>query len=159
MDPSSQRSRGWNFVSCEEVLLVSYCNIIVLGDLSFSWGEEGLLAERWCWVRIIGYNPPRFFLISIKLFKFSSIFLHILWYMFVCGQYTSDLILFMLVDLCSWIVLCCFDSIGAFWSWADEEASDKDLSEGRGIKWGTKRKIEVGVLIPLLYICHKGIRK
>lgn len=45
MDPSSQRSGGWNFVSCKEVLLVSWCNIIVLGDLSFSWGEEGLS----CW--------------------------------------------------------------------------------------------------------------
>ena len=54
----------------------------------------------------------------------------------------------MLVDLCSWIVLCCFDSTSALWSWADEEASGKDLSEGRGIKWGTKHKIEVGVLIP-----------
>jgi len=40
MDPSSKRSRGWNFVSCKEVLLVSFWNIIVLGDLSFSWGER-----------------------------------------------------------------------------------------------------------------------
>ena len=36
MDPSSKRSRGWNFVSSKEVLLVSWCYIIMLGDLSFS---------------------------------------------------------------------------------------------------------------------------
>jgi len=76
--------------------------------------------------------------------------------MLVCGQYNSGPIFLMLVDLCSWIVLFCFDSTGALSSWADEEASDKDLSEGRGIKRGTKRKIEVGVLVPLLSIYHKG---
>ena len=42
MDPSSQRSRGWNLVSCRELLLVFWWNFIVLGDLSFAWGEEGL---------------------------------------------------------------------------------------------------------------------
>jgi len=46
LHPRDPEVRGWNFVSCKEVLLVSWCNIIVLGGLSFSWGEEGLLAER-----------------------------------------------------------------------------------------------------------------
>ena len=147
MDPSSQRSWGWNFVSCEEVLLVSWCNIIVLGDLSFSWGEEGLS----CWeddarseqLAVILFSLSW---LSIKLFKFSSTFLYDWWFMHLCGQYISSPILFMIVDLCSWIVLCCFDSTGALWSWVDEEASGKDLSEGRGIKQGTKRKTEVGLL-------------
>ena len=46
MDPSSQRSRGWNFVSYREVLVVFWCTFIVLGDISFAWGEEGLLSWR-----------------------------------------------------------------------------------------------------------------
>ena len=35
----------WNLVSCKEVLLVSWWNILVLDYLSFSWGEEGFS----CW--------------------------------------------------------------------------------------------------------------
>ena len=37
-----KRSRGWNFVSYREVLLVFWCTFTVLGDLSFALGEEGL---------------------------------------------------------------------------------------------------------------------
>ena len=73
--------------------------------------------------------------------------------MHLCGQYISGPILFMIIDLCSWIVLCCFDSTGALRSWVDEEASGKYLSEGRGIKQGTKRKTEVGLLYSsLIYL-------
>jgi len=121
--------------------------------------KKGFLLRGWCWVRTIGCNPLFSFLILIKLFKFSSTFLHVLWYIFVCGQYTSGPILFMLVDLCSWIVFCYFDSTGPLWSWANKEVSGEELSKGRGIKWGTKCKIEVGVLVPLLSIYHKGKQK
>ena len=34
-DPSSERSGGWNFVICKEVLLVSLLDIVLLGDLAF----------------------------------------------------------------------------------------------------------------------------
>ena len=40
--PHPRDPGGWNFASCKELLLVSWDNIIVLGDLSFVWGEEGL---------------------------------------------------------------------------------------------------------------------
>ena len=74
MDPSSQRSRGWNFVSCKEVLLVSWWNIIVLGDLSFSWGEEGLS----CWEDDAGSNQWVVILSSnLYINKAIQVFLHI----------------------------------------------------------------------------------
>jgi len=77
MDPSSERSKGWNFVSCKEVLLVYCCNIIVLGDVSFSWGEEGLLAKR----MILGQkNWLQSSLIFLDINKAIQVFLHI----FVC---------------------------------------------------------------------------
>ena len=75
MDPSSQRSRGWNFVSCKEVLLVSWWNIIVLGDLSFSWGEEGLS----CWEDDAGSDQWVVILSSnLYINKAIQVFLHIL---------------------------------------------------------------------------------
>jgi hypothetical protein len=44
MDPSSQRSRGWNFVSYREVLLVFWCTFTVLGDLALLEVKKGFLA-------------------------------------------------------------------------------------------------------------------
>ena len=73
----------------------------------------------------------------------------------LCGQYTSGPVLFMIIDLCSWIVLCCFDSTGTLSSWVDKEARGKYLLEERGIEQGTKRKTEVGLLILLLSISTK----
>ena len=87
MYPSSQRSRGWNLVSCKELLLVSWWNIIVLGDLSFSWGEEG---PSWWeddagsdqWVVILSSN--------LYINKAIQFFLHIL----VC----------LLIYVCVWSI-------------------------------------------------------
>ena len=157
MDPSSQRSRGWNFASYKELLLVSWGNIIVLGDLSFAWGEEGLT----CWEDDAGSEQLVVTLLalswlSIKLFKFSSILLCHLCFMHLYGQFTSDPRLFMIIDPCSCIVLCCFDSTGTLWSWVYKKAISKGLSEERGIEQGTKRKTEVGLLILLSSISHKG---
>ena len=70
----------------------------------------------------------------------------------ICVVNIYLVLLFVIVDLCSWIVLCCLDSTGALLSWVDEEASGKDLSEGRGIEQGTKHKTKVGLLLsPLIY--------
>ena len=146
MDPSSQRSRGWNFASCKELLLVSWGNISVLGDLSFAWGEEGLTCQEddagleKLVVTLLAHSW-----LSIKLFKFSSILLYYSCFMHLYGQFTSDPRLFMIIDLCSRIVLCCCDSPGALWSWVYEKASSIGLSEGRGTKQGTKHKTEVSL--------------
>ena len=45
MDPSSQRSEGWNFVSYREVLLVFWCTFIVLGDFALLEVKKGFLAR------------------------------------------------------------------------------------------------------------------
>ena len=86
MDPSSERSRGWNFASCKEVLLVSWWNIIMLGDLSFSWGE-GLS----CWEDDVGSNQWVVILSSnLYINKSIQVFLHT----FVC----------LLIYACVWSI-------------------------------------------------------
>ena len=149
MDPSSQRSRGWNFASCKELLLVSWGNIIVLGDLSFVWGEEGLT----CWEDDAGSEQLVVtFLalswLSIKLFKFSSILLCNLCFVHLYGQFTSDPRLFMIIDPCSCIVLCWCDPTGTPWRWVYNKASSERLSEERRTKQGVKRKTKV--CLPIL---------
>jgi len=157
MDPSSQRSRGWNFASCKELMLVSWGNIIVLGDLSFAWGEEGLT----CWEDDAGSEQLVVILLalswlSIKLFKFSSILLCNLYFVHLYGQFTSDPRLFMIIDPCSCIVLCCFDSTGTLWSWVYEKTSSKGISEERGTEQGAKRKTEVGLFYSsLIYLSQR----
>ena len=152
MDPSSQRSRGWNFVSCKEVLLVSWCNIIVLGDLTFSWGEEGLS----CYDDYAGSEQLVVILFAIvDINKVIQVFLQILVCLMIYAFVWS-------IYIWSYIVYDCrslfFDSTMLLWfhmcslmlgRW---RKSGKDMSEGRGTKQGTKRKTEVGVLCsPLIY--------
>jgi len=44
MDPSSERSRGWKFVICKEVMLVCLLrsSIVLLGDLVFDEVKRAL---------------------------------------------------------------------------------------------------------------------
>ena len=152
MDPSSQRSRGWNFVSCKEVLLVSCWNIIVLGDLSFSWGERrDFMVED-----DAGSEQLVVILFAIlDINKAIQVFLHIL----VCLMIYAFL---WSIYIWSYIVYDCrslfFDSIMLLWfhrcslKLGRRRRSGKDLSKGRGTEQGTKCKTEVGVLhSPLIY--------
>ena len=152
MDPSSQRSRGWNLVFCKEVMLVSWWNIIVLGDLSFSWGEEGLS----CWEDDIGSEQLVVILFAIlDINKSIQVFLHILVCLMIYAFVWS-------IHIWSCIVYDCrsmlFDSIMLLWfhryslNLGRWRRSGEDLSERRGTRQGTKRKTEVGVLCsPLIY--------
>ena len=72
MDPSSQRSRGWNFVLCRELLLVLRLRLVY-------WVIYALLEERkgfLCWEVDAGSGLTWLYLlldlliISIKLFEF-----------------------------------------------------------------------------------------
>jgi len=152
MDPSYQRSRGWNLVSSNKGLLVSWCNIIVLVDLSFSWGEEGLS----CWEVDTGSEQLVVILFAIlDINKDIQVFLHILVCLMIYEFVWS-------IHIWSCIVYDCrslfFNNIMLLWfhrcslklgRW---RRSGKDLSQGRGTKQGTKRKTEVGVLCsPLIY--------
>ena len=58
----------------------------------------------------------------------------------------------MNIDLCSLIVGCCCDSLGAFWSCADKEEAEKLYQEGEEIKHKTK----VGILCSTPIYFHKG---
>ena len=152
MDPSSQRSRGWNLVFCKEVLLVSLWNIIVSGDLSFSWGEEGLS----CWEDDAGSKQLVVILFAIlDINKDIQVFLHILVCLMIYAFMWS-------IYLWSYIVYdsrsLFLDSVMLLWfhrcslKLGRRMRSGEDLSEGRGTKQGTKHKTEVGVLpSPLIY--------
>ena len=77
------------------MLLVSWCNIIVLGDLSFSWGEEGLS----CWEDDFGSEQLVVILFAIlDINKAIQVFLHILvWlmiYAFVWSIYIWSYIVY-----------------------------------------------------------------
>ena len=93
--------------------------------------RRAFLLRGWCWVKTIGCNPLCYSWLLIKLFKFSSTFLYDWWYMHLCGQYISGPILFMIVDLCSSIVLCCFDPTGALWSWVDKGKRQRSVRRER----------------------------
>ena len=134
MDHSSQRSRGWNLVSCKEVLLISWWNIIVLGDLSFSWGEEGLS----CWEDDVG-SDQWFVILSSNLYinKAIQVFLHILICLLIYAYMWS-------IYIWSYIV---YESIMLLWlhryslKRSNQGRSGKDLSKGRRNKQRTKWKI------------------
>ena len=146
MDPSSQISRGWNFVSCKEVLLVSWWNIIVLGDLSFSWGEEGLS----CWEDDARSNQW-VLILSTNLYtnKAIRVFLHILVclivYAFVWSIYIWSYISYDCISLH-------FEGSMLLWiysyslKWSGQGRSGKDLSVRRRNKQRIEWKIEVGIV-------------
>ena len=75
MDPSSQRSRGWNFSYCKELLLVSRDKHQIVGwsKLCLRWRGVSLLGG-WCWVRTTDCNSSRLF--SCLSIKAIWVFLH-----------------------------------------------------------------------------------
>ena len=75
--------------------------------------------------------------------------------MHLCGQYISGPVLFMTVDLCSSIVLCCFDSIGALRSWVNEEGAANICQKGEE----PSARLRLVSFVPLLSTSHKGKRK
>lgn len=157
---SSQRSRGWNLVFCKEVLLVSLWNIILLGDLRFSWGEEGLScweddARSDQWVVILSS--------TLSINKAIWVFLHILvclsWYMHLCGQYIFGPILFMSVDLYALMVLCCFDFTGAIWSGARKGGVEKICQRGEETSKEPSERLRLVLSPSLSSTSHKGKQK
>ena len=160
MDPSSQRSGGWNLVFCKELMLVSSWNIIVLGDLSFSWGEKGLS----CWEDDATSDQLVVILSStLSINKVIWVFLHILvcpsWYMHLCGQYISSPILFMIVYLCALMVLCCFDSTSVLWSGTSEERVAKLYQRREETSKEPSERLRLVLFASLSSISHEGKHK
>ena len=157
---SSQRSRGWNLVFCKEVLLVSLWNIIVLGDLIFSWGEEAIS----CWEDDTGSDQFVVILSStICINKAIWVFLHIIvclsWYMHLCGQYIYGPILFMIVDLCALMVSCYFDFTGALWSGTIKGGVTKICQRGDETSKEPSERLRLVLSASLSSTSHKGKHK
>ena len=132
MDPSSKRSRGWNLVICKEVLLVSlwrHCWVILLcvrwrGLLSW---EDGAGSDQ----VVVILSSMTFTNKAIWVFLHILVYLWILCYMHLYGQYISDPILFTVKDLYALMVLCWCESIGALWSWTSKEVVVRFCQRGK----------------------------
>ena len=133
MDPSSQRSKGWNLVICKEALLVSlwrHCWVILLcvrwRGLS-SW-EDGTGSDQ----VVVILSSTTFTNKAIWVFLHILVYLWILcWYMNLYGQYIYDPILFTVKDLYALMVLCCCESTSALWSWKSKEAVARFCQRGK----------------------------
>ncbi len=161
MDPSSKRSRGWNFVICKEVLLVSlwrHCWVI-------------LLCMRWrglsCWEDGSGSDQVVVILSSATFINKSIwVFLHILvylrilcWYMHLYGQYISDPILFIVKDLYALMVLCCFNFAGALWSGTSKEGVARFCQRGKETRKEPSERQRLVLSASFSSISHKGKHK
>ena len=133
MDPSSKRSKAWNWVICKEVLLVSlwrHCWVILIcvrwRGLS-SW-EDGAGPDQ----VVVILSSINFINKAIWAFLHILVYLWILcWHMHLYGQYIFDPILFTMIDLYALMVLCCFDSIGALWSGTSKEGVARFYQRGK----------------------------
>ena len=118
MDPSSKRSKGWNFVICKEVLLVSlwrHCWMILLCMrwIGLSSWEDGTRSDQ----VVVILSSTTFTNKAIWVFLHIILYLWILcWYMHLYGQYISNPILFTVKDLYALMVSCCCESTGVLWS-------------------------------------------
>ena len=161
MDPSSQISKGWNLVICKEVLLVSlwrHCWVILLcmrwRGLS-SW-EDGAGSDQ----VVVILSSTTFTNKAIWVFLHILVYLWILcWYMHLYGQYISDPILFMIVDLYALMVLCCFDSTGVLWSGTSEEGVAKICQRGEETSKEPSERLRLVLSASLSSISHKGKHK
>ena len=76
--------------------------------------------------------------------------------MHFCGQYISGPILFMIVDICSLIVLCCFNSTGALLIWVDEGKVARICEKGEQPSKEPSARLRLVSFVPLLSTSHKG---
>ena len=144
MDPSSERSRGWNFVICREVMLVClweealYCWVIL-----FFMGWRWL----WCWEDDAG-SDSWVVILSSTINKVIWVFLHIIVYLWMQlhGQCISDYALFMVLyfEMLWW----CFVTLSLqVFSEARQIGEELQIpSREREIKQRVKRKIQAGPL-------------
>ena len=79
--------------------------------------------------------------------------------MHLCGQYISGPVLLTTVNICSSILLCCFDSIGALCSSVDEEGVAKIYEKGEEPSKEPSARLRLVSFVPLLSTSHKGKQK
>ena len=135
MDPSSERSGGWNFVFCKEVLLVYlwedtlYCWVILL-FMRWRW--------LWCW-EDDARSDSWVVILSSTINKVLWVFLHIIVYLWI--------LLFMnaiVWSMCFWFhivydvlygdaLMVCFyfDSTSTLWSRTSRRGVTNSIKERR----------------------------
>ena len=135
MDPSSERSRGWNFVFCKEVLLVWWEETLHCWVICLFMRWRGLLhweddAGSDSWVVILSYTTIN---------KVLWVFLHIIVYLWILLFMNAIVwsmcfwfrIVYDVLDRDALMVFCYFDSTGTLWSGTSRRGVANSIKERR----------------------------
>ena len=120
MDPSSERSRGWNSIICKEVLLVYLWEATL-----YCWVILPFMRWRgiWCWEDDVGSDSCVVILSSVNN-KFLWFFLDTIVYLWILlfvnaivwSMYFWFCIVYGIIDRDALMVFCCFASTCILWS-------------------------------------------
>jgi len=117
-----------------------------------SW-EDGVGSDQV--VAILSYTT--FINKAIWVFLHILVYLWILcWYMHLYGQYISNPILFIVIDLYALMVLCCCESMGALWSGTSKEEVARFYQRRKEISKEPSGRLRLVLSASFSSLFHKG---